>query len=65
MESSDDPPTAQVSQVYEDLATQTNTQLAALKKIIAGDLPSFNKLIRDENIPAVVVEPVEAARGTQ
>jgi hypothetical protein len=65
VESSDDPPTAQVSQVYEDLATQTNAQLAALKKIISGDLPSFNKLIRDENIPAVVVEPVDAASGTQ
>jgi photosystem II stability/assembly factor-like uncharacterized protein len=65
VESSDDPPTAQVSLVYEDLATQTNAQLAALKKIMAGDLPSFNKLIRDENIPAVVVEPVEAPNGTQ
>ncbi len=65
VESSDDPPTAQVSQVYEDLATQTNVQLAALKKLMSGDLPSFNKLIRDENIPAVVVEPAEAAIGTQ
>jgi len=64
VESSDDPPTAQVSQVYEDLATQTNAHLAALKKLMSGDLPSFNKLIRDENVPAVVVESVDADSGT-
>ena len=64
VESSDDTPTAQVSQVYEDLATRANAQLAVLKKLLSGDLPSFNKLIRDENIPAVVIEPVDADSGT-
>ncbi len=43
----------------------TNVQLAALKKLMSGDLASFNELIRDENVPAVVVEPAEAASGTQ
>ena len=65
VESSDDPPTAQVSQVYEDLATQTNARLAALKKLLGGDLQNFNKLIRDENVPAVVVGRVEADGGTR
>jgi photosystem II stability/assembly factor-like uncharacterized protein len=65
VESSDDPPTAQVGQVYEDLATQINAQLAALKKLMGGDLANFNKLIRDENIPAVVVERGEGDGGTR
>jgi hypothetical protein len=41
--------------VYEDLASQVNAQLNALKKLTSIDLTAFNKLVRDENVPAIAV----------
>jgi len=55
VESSDDPPPAQTNMVYEDLASQVNAQLNALKKLASIDLTAFNKLVRDENVPAIAV----------
>ena len=42
--------------VYEDLATRSNAELEKLKKLLDGDLPAFNKQVRDANIPAVQVK---------
>jgi hypothetical protein len=53
VQSSDSQPTAQSYTVYEDLATQTNAQLKKLDSLMTADLAAFNKLIRDENVPAV------------
>ena len=60
VESSDDAPTAQSNMVFEDLASQVNAQLSTLKKLTTSDLAAFNKLVRDENVPAIVMtaEPV-------
>jgi photosystem II stability/assembly factor-like uncharacterized protein len=55
VESSDDPPPVQTTMVYEDLASQVNAQLNALKKLTTTDLAAFNKLVRDENVPAITV----------
>ena len=55
VESSDNAPTLQSTQVYEGLASQVNAQLEALKKLTGPDLAAFNKLVRDQNIPAVIV----------
>jgi len=55
VESSDDPPTLQDTQVYEELASQVNVQLETLKKLVGTDLAAFNKLVHEQNIPAVVV----------
>jgi hypothetical protein len=41
--------------VYEDLASQVNAQLETLRKLAGPDLAAFNKLVRDQNVPAVVV----------
>ncbi len=54
VESSDNVPTAQTGMVFEDLASQTNVQLRKLDQVMKADLAAFNKLVRDENIPAVV-----------
>jgi len=54
VQSSDNQPTAQSNMVYEDLATAVNAQLKTLDKLMTGDLTAFNKLIRDENVPAVM-----------
>jgi len=56
VEESDTAPTRQAQQVYEDLATQSNAELEKLKKVLDGDLPAFNKMVRDANIPAVEVK---------
>ena len=53
VQSSDAQPTAQSYMVYEDLATAVNGELKTLEKLTTTDLAAFNKLIRDENVPAV------------
>src|SRR5438445_4346774 len=55
VQSSDNQPTAQSYMVYEDLATAVNSELKTLDKLLTTDLAAFNKLIRDENVPAVQV----------
>jgi len=54
VESSDNAPTTQTGKVFEDLASQTNIQLRKLDQVMKADLAAFNKLVREENIPAVV-----------
>jgi hypothetical protein len=55
VESSDDPPTTQTTEVYEGLASQVNVQLETLKKLVGTDLAAFNRLVHDQNVPAVIV----------
>ncbi len=54
---SDTPPNDQSFAVYDDLARQIDAQLAKLSTIIKTDVPAFNQLVKDQNIPAVVVKP--------
>jgi photosystem II stability/assembly factor-like uncharacterized protein len=61
---SDAPPTDQAYAVYEDLAARVNAQLQRLGEVMSVDLPSFNKLVRDQDIPAVIVRP-KAAGATR
>ena len=56
IEESDTAPAQQEQMVYEDLATRSNAELEKLKKLLDGDLPAFNKQVRDANIPAVQVK---------
>ena len=64
MESSDDPPTMQSTQVYEDLASQVNVQLESLKKLMSADLAGFNKLVHEQNVPAVIVSEPKPQGGS-
>jgi photosystem II stability/assembly factor-like uncharacterized protein len=52
---SDNPPTAQSYQVYEGLASAVNGELKTLSVLLSTDLAAFNKLVREENIPAVTL----------
>jgi hypothetical protein len=52
---SDNPPTAQSYQVYEGLASAANAELKTLSALLSTDLSAFNKLVREENIPAVTL----------
>ena len=53
VQSSDAQPTAQSYMVYEDLATRVNAELKKLEALTGPELTAFNKMIRDENVPAV------------
>lgn len=63
LESSDDQPTLQDTQVYEELASQVNVQLETLKKLMSTDLAAFNKLVHEQNVPAVIVSEPKPAAG--
>jgi hypothetical protein len=56
VEMSDSAPTAQQDMVYEDLASKVNAELRKLGALTNTEVPQFNKLVRDENVPAVVVK---------
>ena len=55
VESSDNPPTAQSYTVYEELATEATGILNRLHGVLTTDLAAFNKLIHDQNVPAVQI----------
>jgi hypothetical protein len=65
VESSDSAPTLQSSQVFEDLASQVNAQLETLKKLTGSDLAAFNKLARDQNVPAVIISDLQPTTGSR
>jgi photosystem II stability/assembly factor-like uncharacterized protein len=54
---SETPPNEQSFAVYEELTAQINAQLQKLSQIMKTDVPAFNQLVKDQNIPAIVVKP--------
>jgi hypothetical protein len=48
-------PTHAQEQLCEDLAARVETQVRAVDAVLAEDLPAFNALIRNIDVPAVVV----------
>jgi hypothetical protein len=60
--SADAAPTEQSYAVYEDLVAKINVQLQRLSEIMRADLSAFNKLVRDQNVPPVIVRGRAANR---
>jgi photosystem II stability/assembly factor-like uncharacterized protein len=54
--SADAAPTSQSYTVYEELAGRINAQLEKLQQIMRTDLPAFNRIVREQDIPAVIVK---------
>jgi photosystem II stability/assembly factor-like uncharacterized protein len=54
--SADAAPTSQSYAVYEDLAGKIDAQLEKLRQIMRTDLPAFNRVVREQDIPAVIVK---------
>ncbi|MFN0087996.1 MAG: WD40/YVTN/BNR-like repeat-containing protein [Blastocatellia bacterium] len=52
----DSQPTDQHIAVFEDLNGRINAQLEKLKQVMAADVPAFNKLAREKEVPAVFVK---------
>jgi hypothetical protein len=49
--------------VYDEIVVQIDGQLAKLELIMKTDVPAFNQLVREQNIPAVTVKPPSTASG--
>ena len=41
--------------VYEGLASEVNAEIRKLDSLLKDQLAAFNTLVRNENVPAVVV----------
>jgi photosystem II stability/assembly factor-like uncharacterized protein len=59
---SETPPNDQSYAVYDELNGEINAQLQKLSQIIKTDVPAFNQLVKDANIPAIVVKPAGEPR---
>jgi len=57
VQSADTAPTDQSYAVYDELVAQIEAQLQKLAQIMKTDVPAFNQLVRDQNVPAVTVKP--------
>ena len=53
-------PTAQSYAVYDEVVAQIDAELQKLGQLMRTDVPAFNQLVRDQNIPAVVVKPASS-----
>jgi len=52
----DSAPTEQSFAVYEEVVGKINLQLKKLEEVMRTDLPAFNKMVRDQDVPAVIVK---------
>ena len=62
MSSADAAPTEQTYAVYNDIAGKIDAELARLKTLLGDDLTAFNRLVKDKDVPAVVIKD-KKARG--
>ena len=53
MESTDVAPTAQSVEVFDELSAKLQIELDHLHQIETTGIQNFNKLVRDQNIPAI------------
>jgi hypothetical protein len=56
VDSADAAPTAQSYVIFEDLVTRVNSELQRLKQVMDTDLPAYNRLAREQNVPAVIIK---------
>ena len=58
-------PTDQAREVKDEVTAQIDEELATLREILQTDLEDFNALVRESDVPAVVVETPEGATVTE
>jgi photosystem II stability/assembly factor-like uncharacterized protein len=51
--SADAAPTAQSYAVYEELVAKIDAELRTLDRVMADDVPAFNRLVREKDVPAI------------
>jgi photosystem II stability/assembly factor-like uncharacterized protein len=63
--SMDAPPTEASITVFNQLSSKLDAQLAKLEEIKTKDLPAFNKLVREQEVPAIVVSKKAGTGGAR
>jgi hypothetical protein len=53
--SADAVPTAQSEQVFTDLSAALQVQLDRLKAVLDTDIPAFNRLVKESDVPAIIL----------
>jgi hypothetical protein len=53
--SADAAPTAQSEQVFTELSAALQVQLDRLKAALDADIPAFNKLVKESDVPAIIL----------
>jgi len=53
--SADAAPTAQAYAVFDELKAKIDAELRTLERVLAEDVPAFNRLVREQEVPAVQV----------
>jgi hypothetical protein len=48
-------PTDQSYQVFDQLSTELQAQLDRLRQVVETDVPAFNAMVREANVPALIV----------
>ncbi|PYO91129.1 MAG: glycosyl hydrolase [Gemmatimonadetes bacterium] len=48
-------PTAQAVQVFDELSAALQVQLDRLKAVLDADIPAFNKLVKESDVPAIIL----------
>jgi hypothetical protein len=56
VDGADAAPTDQSYAVYDDLVTKIDAQLATLAQALTTDVAAFNRLVREQDVPAVVIK---------
>jgi hypothetical protein len=56
VESADAAPTDQSYAVYDDLVAKIDAQRATLAQALTTDVAAFNRLVREQDVPAVVIK---------
>jgi hypothetical protein len=54
--SADAAPTERAYQVFELLAAELQGDLARLKTLLDAELPAFNRTVKEQDIPALIVK---------
>ncbi len=57
--SADARPTRQAYEVFRDLSAKLDDQLARLKEILQKDIPAFNRQVKAQKIPAIILKPAQ------
>lgn len=63
--SADTPPTVQSSEVFSELSSRLDAQLALWRDVQAKDLPALNGLLQRNNIPAIGLTPAEPPQPSE
>lgn len=61
--SADARPTAQALEVHADLAARIDAQLAAYRRLLDEDLARFNRMVAEQQVPAVVPAKAKVVPG--